>query len=64
MAAGLPDKGEPRRWESAHVCPQCGLSINLKDLGLRGGATGLVTCRKCDWSGPIEIRIVGREESG
>jgi predicted RNA-binding Zn-ribbon protein involved in translation (DUF1610 family) len=46
---------------SAHMCPQCGFSVNLKDIGLMGGATGLVTCPNCDWSGPVEIRIVDKE---
>jgi predicted RNA-binding Zn-ribbon protein involved in translation (DUF1610 family) len=48
---------------SAHVCPQCGFSTNLRDLGLRGGTTGLVTCPQCDWSGPIEIQIIEKEPS-
>jgi hypothetical protein len=25
------------------ACPQCGFSVDLKDIGLRGGTTGLVT---------------------
>jgi ribosomal protein L37AE/L43A len=58
------DSNEEKQWESAHVCPQCGFSISLKDLGLKGGATGVVTCPKCDWSGPVEIQIVDREPSG
>jgi predicted RNA-binding Zn-ribbon protein involved in translation (DUF1610 family) len=46
---------------SAHVCLQCGFSINLKDIGVRVGATGLITCPKCGWSGPVEIQIVDKE---
>ncbi len=61
MAAQQPGKDEKKLKVSAHVCPQCGFSINLKDLGLRGGATGLVTCPKCDWSGPVTIGIVHKE---
>lgn len=48
---------------SAHVCPQCQFAINLKDIGLREGATGLISCPKCDWSGPVEIQIVDREST-
>jgi predicted RNA-binding Zn-ribbon protein involved in translation (DUF1610 family) len=44
---------------SAHVCPQCGFAIDLKNLGLREGATGLVTCPKCDWSGHHRDRSEG-----
>jgi hypothetical protein len=36
-------------------------TINLEELGLRGGTTGLVTCPKCHWSEPIEIRIINKE---
>jgi predicted RNA-binding Zn-ribbon protein involved in translation (DUF1610 family) len=46
---------------SAHVCPRCGFSIDLKDIGLRVGTTGLLTCPKCDWSGPVEIQIVDKD---
>jgi predicted RNA-binding Zn-ribbon protein involved in translation (DUF1610 family) len=46
---------------SVHVCPQCGFAINLKELGLRGGTTGLVTCPKCDWSGPVLIGTAEKE---
>jgi ssDNA-binding Zn-finger/Zn-ribbon topoisomerase 1 len=61
----MKDQGPDRHGRlpktSAHVCPKCGFSIDLKDIGLRGGATGLVTCPKCDWSGPVTIGIVERE---
>jgi predicted RNA-binding Zn-ribbon protein involved in translation (DUF1610 family) len=54
---------ERRLKASAHVCPQCGFSVNLRDLGLRGGTTGLVTCPQCDWSGSIEIQIIEKKPS-
>jgi ssDNA-binding Zn-finger/Zn-ribbon topoisomerase 1 len=52
------DRNEPKQLKRAHVCPQCGFSITLKDHGLRGRAVGIVTCPKCDWSGPVNIQIV------
>jgi ssDNA-binding Zn-finger/Zn-ribbon topoisomerase 1 len=61
MEAQKPGEQERRLKTSAHVCLQCGFSINLRDLGLGGGATGLVTCPQCDWSEPIEIQIVDKE---
>lgn len=61
MAAGRDDTKGPKHWESVHVCPQCRFVINLKDLGLKGGATGVVICPQCEWSGPVEIHIVHRE---
>jgi hypothetical protein len=48
---------------TVHLCPQCGYSIELKGLGLPGGATGFVTCRKYDWSPPIGIKIVDKESA-
>ena len=33
------EKRQPKT--SAHECPQCGFAIDLKDLGLREGATNL-----------------------
>jgi predicted RNA-binding Zn-ribbon protein involved in translation (DUF1610 family) len=63
MGARHADKEKRQPKASAHVCPQCGLAIDLKDLGLREGATGLVTCPKCDWSGPVTIEIVPREST-
>ena len=63
MAAQEHDKDERTLKASAHVCPQCGFSINLKELGLREAATGLVTCPKCDWSGPITIGIIPKEQT-
>jgi predicted RNA-binding Zn-ribbon protein involved in translation (DUF1610 family) len=58
MTAQRPGKDGKKLKASAHVCSQCGFSINLKDLGVRGGATGLVTCPNCNWSGPVNIQIV------
>jgi hypothetical protein len=43
------------------VCPECGLSIELKDIGLTEVTTGLITCPKCDWSGQIEIEIIEKK---
>jgi hypothetical protein len=54
-----PEGRKPLR--SAHVCPECGLSIELKDIGLTEVTTGLITCPKCDWSGQIEIEIIEKK---
>jgi predicted RNA-binding Zn-ribbon protein involved in translation (DUF1610 family) len=45
-------------WESVHVCPRCGHVINLERLDLRTIATGVISCPKCDWSGPVNIKVV------
>jgi ssDNA-binding Zn-finger/Zn-ribbon topoisomerase 1 len=61
MATQDTDRDARQLKVSAHVCPQCGFSVDLKDLGFRGSATGLVTCPKCEWSGPVTIGIVPKE---
>ena len=59
-----PSKVGGIRWESSHVCARCGSATHLSEIALRAITTGIVTCPKCDWSGPIEIRIVDADESG
>jgi predicted RNA-binding Zn-ribbon protein involved in translation (DUF1610 family) len=61
MDSPKPEPEKKPSKTSAHVCPRCGFSIDLEELGLRAGTTGLVTCPKCDWSGPIEIRIISKK---
>jgi hypothetical protein len=61
---GEPNKKPKTPKVSVHICPQCGFSIDLRELGLPGGATGFVTCPKCDWSAPINIKIIDREPAG
>lgn len=52
-------KQEPQdTWESVHVCPQCGYTMNLAVLDLKAITTGLVDCPQCDWSGRIVIEII------
>jgi DNA-directed RNA polymerase subunit RPC12/RpoP len=50
--------GEAVRWESAHVCPECGNEVLLKALELGESTTGIIACRHCQWSGQINIQIV------
>jgi ribosomal protein L37AE/L43A len=52
----LPD-GE-KKWESVHLCPKCGHSLNLEEIELEAVTTGIATCPKCDWSSPINLKIV------
>jgi predicted RNA-binding Zn-ribbon protein involved in translation (DUF1610 family) len=44
-------------WESVHICPKCGLSVNLSQIDLRTITTGIVECSRCEWVGPVEIQI-------
>jgi hypothetical protein len=45
------------------VCPECGFSIELKNIGLTEATTGLITCPECDWSGKIEIDIIEKNST-
>ncbi|AXC12279.1 hypothetical protein ACPOL_2977 [Acidisarcina polymorpha] len=58
MTAHASDSRERQHRESVHVCPNCGLIINLAELDLRAITTGIVSCPNCDWSGQIEIQII------
>ena len=40
-------------WTSAHVCPACGVAIDLAFLDMGAVITGILTCPNCDWSGRI-----------
>jgi ssDNA-binding Zn-finger/Zn-ribbon topoisomerase 1 len=55
MEAQQSGKDERRLKTSVHICPQCGFSVHLKKFGLGIGTSGLVTCPKCDSSGPVFI---------
>ena len=44
--------------ESVHVCPKCGSVTKTKKIDLKSVATGILICRACGWSGPINVRIV------
>ncbi len=58
MESERPEKNETRQWESAYVCPQCGNAITLKDIGVMERTTGVITCPKCKWSGPVDIGVI------
>lgn len=61
MDAQPPDKYKGRSRESAHVCPQCGHAISLKNLGILERSMGVITCLRCNWSGPVDIGVVEEE---
>ncbi len=54
----MPNSDEKRHWESVHICPKCEHVINLAEIALKAITTGIVSCPNCDWSGPIEIRVI------
>ena len=48
----------PVRWEHAHQCRNCGHLVRVDDIDPKTIATGVVTCARCDTSGPINVKIV------
>ncbi len=46
------------RWEHAHQCQACGHVIRIDDVDAKVIATGIVTCQRCDASGPVNVKIV------
>ena len=57
----IPD-GE-KQWESVHLCPKCGQPLNLENIDLEAATTGIATCPKCDWSSPINLKIVSEDKA-
>lgn len=52
---------EPR-WEHAHECHACGHVIRIDDIDAKVIATGIVTCRRCDACGPVNVKIVDPQQ--
>jgi hypothetical protein len=48
-------------WEHVHLCPKCGHTINPDQIELGSIMLGVITCPKCEWSGPINLQIVERQ---
>ena len=48
---------EIAQWESVHICPRYGHILNLEEIDLRTITTGIVECPKCQWEGPVKIRV-------
>lgn len=50
------------RWEHAHQCQVCGHIIRIDDIDAKVIAMGIVTCQKCDASGPVNVKIVDERQ--
>ena len=48
-------------WEHVHVCPKCGNILLPDEIELGSIVLGVITCSKCEWSGPINLQIVERK---
>jgi ssDNA-binding Zn-finger/Zn-ribbon topoisomerase 1 len=57
-----PETNRQKHWESVHLCPKCGHALNLEEADLETVTTGIATCPKCEWAGPINLKIVQEEK--
>ena len=44
--------------EHAHECRTCGHAVRIDDIDLNVIAIGVITCPKCETSGPINVKII------
>ena len=45
-------------WEHVHQCGVCGHSIRIDRIDLKVIAAGVITCPKCETSGPVNVKIL------
>jgi hypothetical protein len=50
-------------WEHVHLCPKCGHALHPDQIELGSIVLGVITCPKCEWSGPINLQIVEKKAS-
>ena len=62
MSSHPPPPEGDKQWESVHLCPKCGHALNLELTDLEAVTSGIVTCPKCDWSSPINLKIVSEDK--
>jgi uncharacterized paraquat-inducible protein A len=56
-----PGHDRESRWEHAHQCSQCEHVVKGSEIPHQSIATGIMTCPRCEWSGPINVQIVPAE---
>jgi DNA-directed RNA polymerase subunit M/transcription elongation factor TFIIS len=54
--------GTRKDWEHIHVCPKCRHILHPDEIELGSIVLGVMTCPKCEWSGPINLQIVERKD--
>ena len=50
------------RWELTHQCQGCGHVVRIDDIDAKLIATGVLTCQRCEASGPVNVKIVDAEQ--
>ena len=54
---------EQVEWEHVHQCPKCGFIVRANQIDMKATSTGVITCPQCARSGPINIRILKKEDA-
>jgi hypothetical protein len=45
-------------WDHVHQCGACGHAIRIDQIDLKIIAAGVITCPKCEFSGPVNVKII------
>lgn len=62
MSLQSPGPDGDKQWESVHLCRKCGHALNIELTDLEAVTSGIATCPKCDWSSPINLKIVPEDK--
>jgi len=54
----MPETASNTRWDHVHQCGVCGHSIRIDRIDLKVIAAGVITCPKCESSGPMNVKIM------
>ena len=45
-------------WDHVHQCGACGHAVRIDEIDLKIITAGVITCPKCESSGPINVQIM------
>jgi hypothetical protein len=64
MENASSNASDEKKWEHAHVCSKCGHILGPDLIELNSIVLGVITCPKCEWSGPINLQIIEKKNLG
>jgi hypothetical protein len=54
----MAETASSTHWDHVHQCDVCGHAVRIDHIDLKVIATGVITCPKCESSGPVNVRII------
>lgn len=57
----MPQMSSNTRWDQVHQCHVCGHAVRLDHINLKIITAGVITCPKCESSGPVNVKIMDEE---